>query len=206
MAVLGYVRVSTSKQTTDQQRDALEAFGCERIFEDIASGARDDRKGLAALLNYARSGDTVVVWRLDRLGRSLSHVVRTAEDLHKRGVLIRGLNDGVDYSTPTGRMIAGILASLAEYERALINERAQAAREAARARGKQVGRPRAISAEQLRAATAMRAAGESMSSICRTLGVRRSTLYKAFSESEVGDAASSSAATCSKAATAPASQ
>ena len=89
MAVIGYVRVSTSKQTTDQQRDALEAFGRERVFEDIASGARDDRKGLAALLDYARSGDTVVVWRLDRLGRSLSHVVRTAEELHKRGAAPR---------------------------------------------------------------------------------------------------------------------
>jgi DNA invertase Pin-like site-specific DNA recombinase len=114
MTVLGYVRVSTSKQITDQQRDALEAFGCARIFEDIASGARD-RKGITALLDYARSGDTLVVWRLDRLGRSLSRVVRVAEDLHKCGVLIRGLNDGVD--TATGRMLGAILAALAEYER-----------------------------------------------------------------------------------------
>jgi DNA invertase Pin-like site-specific DNA recombinase len=185
MAVIGYVRVSTSKQTTDQQRDALEAFGVDRIFEDIASGARGDRKGLLALLDYAREGDTVVVWRLDRLGRSLSHVVRIAEDLHKRGVLIRGLNDGVDTATATGRMLGAILAALAEYERTLINERAQAAREAARARGKQVGRPRAISPEQLRAATAMRAAGESMTTICATLGVKRATLYKSLTESDV---------------------
>jgi DNA invertase Pin-like site-specific DNA recombinase len=168
VAVIGYVRVSTNRQTTDQQRDALEAFGCERIFEDIASGVRDDRKGLVALLDYVRSGDTVVVWRLDRLGRSLSHVVRTAEELPKCGVLLRGLNGGVDYSTPTGRMLAGILASLAEYERSLINERAQAAREAAGAGGRQVGRPKAISTEQLRAAASLRAAGEAMSSICRT--------------------------------------
>lgn len=131
-----------------------------------------------------RTGDVVVVWRLDRLGRSLSHVVRTAEELHKRGVLLRGLNDGVDYSTPTGRMLAGILASLAEYERSLINERAQAAREAARARGKQVGRPKMISPEQLRAAKQMRAAGESMSTVCQTLRVKRSTLYVALSESD----------------------
>lgn len=145
------------------------------------TGARTDRPGLAALLDYVRPGDTVVVWRLDRLGRSLSHIARTAEELHKRGVLIRGLNDGVDYSTPTGRMIAGILAALAEYERSLINERASAARDAARARGKQVGRPRVITPEQ------MRAAGESMTTICRTLGVKRATLYKAFSET--GEAA-----------------
>jgi DNA invertase Pin-like site-specific DNA recombinase len=182
MAIVGYVRVSTGKQTTDPQRDALEAFGVDRIFEDTMSGARTDRPGLAALLDYVREGDTVVVWRLDRLGRSLSHVVRTAEELHKRGVLIRGLNDGVDYSTPTGRMIAGILAALAEYERSLINERASAAREAARTRGKQVGRPRVITPEQLRAARQMRAAGESMATICKTLGVKRATLYKAFSE------------------------
>jgi DNA invertase Pin-like site-specific DNA recombinase len=182
MATIGYVRVSTSKQNTDPQRDALEAFGCERIFEETASGARTDRPQLKAMLEYAREGDTVVVWRLDRLGRSLSHVVRTAEDLHKRGILIRGLSDGVDYSTPTGRMIAGILASLAEYERSLINERAQVAREAARARGKQVGRPKAISADQLEAIKAMRAAGQSVPAICATLKLKRSSVYNALSE------------------------
>lgn len=180
MAKLGYVRVSTSKQTTDQQRDALEAHGVERIFEDIMSGARTDRPGLAALLDFARTGDTVVVWRLDRLGRSLSHVVQTAADLHERGINIVGLNDGIDYSTPTGRMLAGILATLAEYERTLINERAEAAREAARIRGRQVGRPRAISDDQLRAVQAMRAAGEPMSAICTTLGLKRATVYAAL--------------------------
>jgi DNA invertase Pin-like site-specific DNA recombinase len=182
MAFIGYVRVSTSKQNTDPQRDALEAFGCERIFEDTASGARTDRPQLTAMLDYARPGDTVVVWRLDRLGRSLSHVVQTAEQLHKRGILIRGLNDGVDYSTPTGRMLAGILASLAEYERSLINERAQVAREAARARGKQVGRPRVIDADQLESIKAMRAAGQSMATVCKQLKLNRSTVYNALSE------------------------
>lgn len=187
MTNIGYVRVSTSKQTTDQQRDALETFGVERIFEDIISGKTEKRPGLDALLDYIRPGDTVVVWRLDRLGRSLSHVVQTAEELHKRDIMIRGLNDGVDYSTPTGRMLAGILASLAEYERTLINERAEVAREAARDRGKQVGRPRSITPDQLRAAQAMKNGGESMASICTALGVKRSTLYKAFTE--LGDTA-----------------
>lgn len=182
MANIGYVRVSTGKQTTDPQRDALEEFGVERIFEDKASGAKTDRPGLKALLDYARPGDTIVVWRLDRLGRSLSHVVRTAEDLHQRGIMIRGLNDGVDYSTPTGRMIAAILAALAEYERTLIAERAQVAREAARARGKQVGRPRVISAEQLESIQAMQAAGQSMPTICRHLKLRRSTVYSALAD------------------------
>jgi len=123
MARLGYCRVSTSKQTTDQQRDALEAADVDRIFEDVASGARTDRPGPAAMLDFARPGDEVVVWRLDCLGRSVSHVVQTAQQLHERGVGIIGLNDGVDYSTPTGRMLAGIIAALAEYERTLINER-----------------------------------------------------------------------------------
>jgi DNA invertase Pin-like site-specific DNA recombinase len=185
MAFIGYVRVSTNKQTTDQQRDALEAFGCAKIFEDKASGAKIDRKGLNELLEYARPGDTVVVWRLDRLGRSLSHVVQTAEDLHKRGIEIRGLNDGVDYSTPTGRMIAGILAALAEYERTLINERAQVAREAAKLRGKQVGRPKVIGPDQLEAIKAMRDAGQSMATICRTLGLVRSTVYNALAVTDV---------------------
>lgn len=182
MANLGYARVSTSKQTTEQQRDALEAHGVDKIFEDVMSGARTDRPGLAALLDYAREGDTVVVWRLDRLGRSLGHVVQTAADLHKRGINIIGLNDGVDYSSPTGRMLAGILASLAEYERTLIAERAEAAREAARARGRQVGRPRAISDDQMRAVQAMRAAGEPVPAICKALGLKRSTVYATIAE------------------------
>src|SRR5690348_14887960 len=105
--LIGYARVSTSRQTVDQQLDALNAHGCSRIFTDKMSGAKTDRPGLRALLDYARSGDTVVVWRLDRLGRSLSHVVQTAADLHKRGINIIGLNDGINYSSPTGRMLAG---------------------------------------------------------------------------------------------------
>lgn len=187
MANLGYMRVSTTRQSTDPQRDALDAHGVERIFEDIMSVARTDRPGLTELIGYARPGDTVVVWRLDRLGRSLSHVVQTAAELHARGINIIGLNDGIDYSTPTGRMLAGILASLAEYERTLINERAEVAREAARTRGKQVGRPRSISPDQLRAVQTMRASGESMATICQTLGLKRATVYKALSE--LGDGA-----------------
>lgn len=181
MANIGYVRVSTTRQNTDPQRDALEAFGVERIFEDTLSGARTDRPGLKAMLDYAREGDTVVVWRLDRLGRSLSHVVQTAESLHKRGILIRGLSDGVDYSTPTGRMIAGILAALSEYERTLIAERAQVAREAARARGKQVGRPRVIDKDKMETIRAMRGSGQSVATICKQLNLVRSTVYNALS-------------------------
>ncbi len=128
MTMVGYARVSTDHQSLEAQRDALTGVGCERIFTDTLSGARDDRPGLTALLAYVRSGDAVVVTALDRLGRSLSAVIRTVEALTAAGVLLRSLREGIDYSTPTGRMLAGIFASLAEYERELMHERAAAAR------------------------------------------------------------------------------
>lgn len=178
MAIIGYARVSTKHQTLDQQHDALTAAGVERVFTDKMSGARNDRPGLAALLDYTRKGDTVVVVALDRLGRSLSGVIKTIETLTERGIMLRSLREGIDYSTATGRMVAGIFASLAEYERELINERATVAREAAQARGKQTGRPRAMTADQVALAQRMRAAGESVPTICATLKVSRSTLYR----------------------------
>jgi DNA invertase Pin-like site-specific DNA recombinase len=184
MATLGYARVSTDHQTLDQQTDALDVAGCDRIFTDKMSGTRDDRPGLVALLDYARDGDTVVVIALDRLGRSLAGIVRTIETLTERGVMLRSLREGIDYSTPVGRMVAGIFASLAEYERELIHERAAVARQAARARGKQTGRPRALTPDQVRLARRMREAGESVPTICATLRVARSTLYRAFTDAE----------------------
>jgi DNA invertase Pin-like site-specific DNA recombinase len=184
MAVLGYARVSTDHQSLDQQHDALTAASVDRIFSDTISGTRDDRPGLAALLDYAREGDTVVVVALDRLGRSLAGIVRTIETLTERGIMLRSLREGIDYSTPVGRMVAGIFASLAEYERELIHERAAVARQAARARGKQTGRPRALSADQVRLARRMREAGESVSTIRTTLRVARSTVYRAFNDVE----------------------
>jgi DNA invertase Pin-like site-specific DNA recombinase len=184
MATLGYARVSTDHQSLDQQHDALTAAGCDRIFTDTMSGTRDDRPGLAALLDYAREGDTVVVVALDRLGRSLAGIVRTIKTLTERAIMLQSLREGIDYSTPVGRMVAGIFASLAEYERELIHERAAVARQAARARGKQTGRPRALSADQVRLARRMREAGESVSTIRATLGVARSTVYRAFTDVE----------------------
>jgi len=142
-----------------------------------SSCARNDRPGLAELMTYTRSGDTVVVVALDRLGRPLSGIVRTVETLRERGVLLRSLREGVDTSTATGRMVLGIFASLAEYERTLIAERAAAAREAAQSRGRQVGRPPALTAEQVALAQRMRAHGESVTTICTTLKVGRS-LYR----------------------------
>jgi DNA invertase Pin-like site-specific DNA recombinase len=114
VTIVGYARVSTDHQSLGAQQDALTAAGCERVFSDQLSGIRPDRPGLAALLDYVRSGDTVVVASLDRLGRSLSGVIRTVETLTGAGVLLRSLREGIDYSTPTGRMLAGIFAALAE--------------------------------------------------------------------------------------------
>lgn len=182
---LGYARVSTTKQTTDQQRDALNAAGVTRIFEDMMSGARADRPGLRALLEYAREGDVITVVALDRLGRSMTHIILTIEELQARGILLRSLREGVDFSQPVGRMLAGIFASLAEYERALIRERADAAREAARARGKQTGRPRALDEARVRQAWSLREAGFSPSEIALTLKVSRATVYRAFDSAKL---------------------
>ena len=163
-----------------QQRDALERAGVERIFEDVLSGAKTDRPGLQALLGYARPGDTIIVVALDRLGRSMSHVILTIEDLQRRGILLESLREGVDFSQPVGRMLAGIFAALAEYERALIRERADAAREAARIRGRQTGRPRALDPIAVEQAWKLREGGFTPSQIAASLGVSRATVYRSF--------------------------
>lgn len=180
MTSLGYARVSTSHQSLNQQHDVLNAAGVDRIFDDVMSGAREDRPGLAALLDYAREGDTVTVVALDRLGRSLSGIVRTIEDLRERGIGLRSLREGIDYGTAVGRMVAGIFASLAEYERELINERAAAAREARRARGASVGRKPKLTPDQVALAKRMRASGESIGTLIETLGASRATIYRAL--------------------------
>lgn len=178
MSVVGYARVSTTHQTLEAQTDALTAAGCVRIFTDKLSGARDDRPGLADLLDYVRPGDTVVVVALDRLGRSLSGVIRTIETLTQAGVLLRSLREGIDYTTPAGRMLAGIFASLAEYERDLMHERAAAAREAAHRRGRHTGRPAKLNPAQARQVRSLREGGESISELVRSFGVSRATIYR----------------------------
>jgi len=184
MTMVGYARVSTDHQSLEAQRDALTAVGCERIFTDTLSGARDDRPGLTALLAYVRAGDTVVVTALDRLGRSLSAVIRTVETLTAAGVLLRSLREGIDYSTPTGRMLAGIFASLAEYERELMHERAAAARAAARLRGRHTGRPPRLSAAQTRQVRALRDGGETIADLVTSYSVSRATIYRALAATE----------------------
>lgn len=184
MTLIGYARVSTDHQSLEAQRDALTAAGCERIFTDTMSGASESRPGLAALLDYARAGDTIVVVALDRLGRSLSGVIRTIEALTTAGVLLRSLREGIDYATPTGRMLAGIFGALAEYERELMHERAAAARAAARARGRHTGRPPRLSPAQARQVRALREGGESITDLVRTFAVSRATIYRALQATE----------------------
>ena len=181
-AQLGYVRVSTLHQSLDQQVDALTAGGVDpnRVYSDKLSGTstRDQRPGLAALLDYARPGDAIVVVGIDRLGRNAAEVMTTIRDLGERGIVLRSLREGIDTTNATGRMIAGVLASLAELELELGRERRTAAREARRARGQHIGRPKALDAKKTALAQRMHANGESASTIASALGVSRATVYR----------------------------
>jgi len=181
---VGYARVSTDHQSLEAQQDALTAAGCERIFTDTLSGARDDRPGLTELLAYVRSGDTVVVTALDRLGRSLSAVIRTVEILTVAGVLLRSLREGIDYSIPTGRLLAGIFAFLAEYERELMHERPAAARTAARLRGRHSGRPLRLTPPRPGRSGPCATGGESIADLVTSFGVSRATVYRALATTE----------------------
>jgi DNA invertase Pin-like site-specific DNA recombinase len=175
----GYVRVSTAEQNEDLQTDALKAAGCTRLFVDHASGKADSRPGLDSLLEQLRPGDTVVVWRLDRLGRSLRHLIDLAADLDSRGVGLASLQENLDTSTPGGKLIFHVFGALAEFERDLIRERTTAGLAAARARGRKGGRPTVWTEEKLQAARSMHASGEhDISTIARVLGVSRATLYR----------------------------
>jgi DNA invertase Pin-like site-specific DNA recombinase len=175
-ARIGYTRVSTVSQTLDQQNAALEAAGVTKTFSDTMSGARDDRPGLAALMECVREGDTVVVWKLDRLGRNTLHILETVKALTERGVTLVSVTDGIDSSTPAGRMMIGVLGSLAEYERELIKERTALKRQASRANGTKFGRPRRVE-DPVHIATAkrMKADGHTSKDIAKYLGVSRAT-------------------------------
>src|SRR5271168_4133335 len=178
-ARVGYTRVSTVAQTLDQQNDALAAAGVTRTFSDTMSGARDDRPGLAALMDYVREGDTVVVWKLDRLGRNTLGILETVKALTDRGVTLVSVTDGIDSSTAAGRMMIGVLGSLAEYERELIKERTALKRQTSRANGTKFGRPRKVDdAEYIRTAKRMKLDGHTGRDIAKYLGVSRATLYR----------------------------
>lgn len=179
--LLGYARVSTDDQTARLQLDALEAAGCERTFSEPASGATAERPVLSELLSHSREGDTLVVWRLDRLGRSLPHLIETVQKLEDAGVALKSLTEGIDTTTPNGRLIFHLFGALAQFERELIRERTMAGLAAARARGRKGGRPPKLSPERLRVAQRLLKDPEStVSEVARTLGVHRSTLHKAL--------------------------
>ena len=183
---LGYARVSTGHQSLDQQVDALSAAGVEkeRVYSDKLSGnsTREQRPGLTALLDYARPGDAIVVVGIDRLGRNAAEVMTTIRDLGERGIVLRSIREGIDTSNATGRMVAGVLASLAELELELGRERRTAARDARRARGQSIGRPKALDQSKMALAQRMHASGESASTIATTLGVSRATVYRVLTE------------------------
>jgi DNA invertase Pin-like site-specific DNA recombinase len=174
---IGYARVSTDDQRMDLQRDALGAAGCEKIFTDTASGAKTARPGLAEAIAFARKGDVLVVWRLDRLGRSLPELVKVVGELEAAGIGFESVTERIETSSAAGRLVFHVFAALAEFERRLIVERTHAGLVAARARGRQGGRP-ALPAEKVAAIQAMAAGNRSVSEICKALKIGRSTLYK----------------------------
>jgi DNA invertase Pin-like site-specific DNA recombinase len=176
--LIGYARVSTHDQTINLQRDALEKAGCTKIFTDTASGAQTERKGLDEALSYVRSGDTFVVWRLDRLGRSLPHLISTMTDLEERGIGFKSLTENIDTTTSGGKLIFHIFGTLAEFERNLIRERTAAGLTAARVRGRRGGRPKALTGKQLGIAQDLYEKRRSIAEICRTLKIAKATLYR----------------------------
>ena len=178
--LVGYMRISSDgdRQSTALQRDALIAAGIDtrHLFEDKASGARDDRPGLKSCLEFIKTGDTLVVWKLDRLGRSLPHLLTIVAGLRDVGVAFHSLTEGMDTTTPHGELLFHIFGALAQYERALTRERVQAGLAAARRRGRRGGRPTVIQREKLEAVIAALEGGATKAAVCRTFGIARSTL------------------------------
>ena len=184
--LLGYARVSTDNQTTGLQLDALQAAGCERVFSETGSRAAADRPVLAEALSDMRSGDTLVVWRLDRLGRSLPHLIEVVQRLEGVGVGLRSLSEGIDTTTANGRLIFQLFGALAQFERELMRERTHPGLAAARARGRKGGRPPKLDDEKIRIAKRLLKDPETtVSEVARTLGVHRSTLHKAIQATSV---------------------
>ena len=177
--LIGYARVSTSEQTLNLQKDALEKIGCTKIYSDVVSGAKEERKGLQEALEYVREGDTLVVWRLDRLGRSLKELIETVTDLAARGIELKSLKENIDTTTSGGKLIFHIFGALAEFERDLIRERTKAGLAAARARGRKGGQPKALTPKQAAIAQQLYDAKTTpITEICKTFNISRSTLYR----------------------------
>src|SRR5947209_7735286 len=177
--LIGYARVSTQEQTLDLQKDALEKIGCIKIFSDVVSGAKAERTGLHEALSYVREGDTLVVWRLDRLGRSLQHLIETITKLNNRKIGFKSITENIDTTTSGGKLIFHIFGALAEFERDIIRERTLAGLQAARARGRLGGRPKALNDKKASIALALyKDKNNSIADICKTLNISRATLYR----------------------------
>ena len=176
---IGYARISTSDQTLNVQKDALEKIGCTQIFTDTISGSTTERQGLDAALSYVREGDTLVVWRLDRLGRSLKHLIETITDLNNRKIGFKSITENIDTTTSGGKLVFHIFGALAEFERDIIRERTNAGLQAARSRGRLGGRPKALNDKKASIAQALyKDKNNSITDICKTLNVSRATLYR----------------------------
>lgn len=183
MALIGYARVSTTEQNLALQRNALAKAGCEKIHEDQASGVKAERPGLAEALGHVRRGDTLVVWKLDRLGRSMAHLIETVRKLETKGVGFRSLTEGVDTTTPGGRLVFHIFGALAQFERDLIRERTTAGLRAAEARGRKGGRRPVVTLDKLARAKAHLAAGLTVREAAARVKVSKTALYKALNGS-----------------------
>ncbi len=180
MALVGYARVSTLDQTPALQRDALAAAGCGRVFEDQASGAQANRPGLEAALAYVRDGDVLVVWKLDRLGRSLPHLIETVAALEARGAGFRSITEAIDTTTPGGRLVFHLFGALGQFERDLIRERTRAGLAAAAARGRKGGRKKVTNGDKLARARAMLAKGLTVREAAARLRIGKTALYEAL--------------------------
>ncbi|MBT6229318.1 MAG: recombinase family protein [Candidatus Scalindua sp.] len=177
--IIGYARVSTEDQNLDLQLDALKEAGCKKIFQDKISGVKEDRNGLLQVLDIVRPGDTLVVWKLDRLGRSLQHLISVVDELKGKDVYFRSLKENLDTSSSTGKLIFHIFGALAEFERDIIRERTMAGLAAARARGRVGGRPKIMDAGKVKLArTLMADNSRCVREICEILGVSKATLYR----------------------------
>jgi DNA invertase Pin-like site-specific DNA recombinase len=192
MTAIGYARVSTTEQDLALQLDALAKAGCARVFEDRASGAKAERPGLAAALNFAREGDILTVWKLDRLGRSLPHLIEAVSVLERRGVSFRSLTEAIDTTTPGGRLVFHIFGALGQFERDLIRERTRAGLDAATARGRQGGRKPVVTDKKLRRAHALRAQGFTVREVAARIKVGKTALYAALAQTASEPAAASS--------------
>jgi len=176
--LIGYARVSTTDQDASLQHDALEDIGCNRIFTDQASGMKVDRPELARALDILRAGDTLAVYRLDRLGRSLKHLVEIVESLQDRDIALRTIVEGFDTTTANGKLVFHVFAAMAEFERELIKERTLAGLQSARARGRLGGRPKTMDERKIATAKKLYDAGTLVMDICRTLGISKATFYR----------------------------